>query len=120
MAETTASPVAALAQAALAHLRRAGNAADGGTAARWQPAQGGQLDVVYRGPEMPDQIPDHIPGGIADAEMVLDADGWTGAHRLVVTTPLVVFDICWNPGEPVHIMTFSRGDWEHDVMAAAP
>ena len=44
---------------------------------------------------------------------------WRGTHRLVVAPPLVALDLCWTPGEPLRIMTFSRGDWEEELLAMA-
>jgi hypothetical protein len=111
MDETILSPVHELARAALACLRQAGRAEVNLAA-----AAGGRLDIAYRGPAMPKTV----PPGITGYQTVLDGGPWEGAHRLVVRAPLVVLDVCWNPGEPVRIMGFSRGDWERHMMEAVP
>ena len=59
-----------------------------------------------------------IPATIPPAEIPNDPD-WQGAYRLVVAPPLIALDIAWNTGEPLRIMTFSRGDWEGQLRARA-
>ncbi len=54
-------------------------------------------------------LPNRIPGD----------PKWRGSHRLVVAPPLIALDLCWTPGEPLRIMTFSRGDWEDELLAMA-
>lgn len=103
-----------LARQALDVLRNWGVAtADGTIAVMVTPAGAAPLDISYRGPDLPDTV----PRSIADAGMVAaqPAD-WVGAHRLVIRAPLVVLDLCWNVGEPLRIMGFSRGEWEDGLM----
>jgi hypothetical protein len=38
---------------------------------------------------------------------------------LTVAAPVLAFDICWRPDQPLRIMTFSRGDWEAQLMSLA-
>jgi len=90
---------------------------DGTIAAMVTPAAGGPLEISCRGPELPGET----PGSVADYQMIAaQPAGWRGAYRLVVRAPLVVFDLCWNAGEPLRIMGFSRGDWEDDLMETQP
>ena len=73
------------------------------------------LDISCSGPELPDDV----PADVAAPDLVAAQRPWVGAYRLVVTAPLVVLDLSWNPDEPLRVMTFSRGDWERDLMALA-
>ena len=104
------SPVHRVAHAALACLRR-----DGATGTEVGLANGGSAGIAYRGPALPDSLPD----ALADYEMVrTQPPSWTGAHRLVVLAPLVVFDLVWNTDEPVRILVYCRGDWEEELLEA--
>ena len=107
-----------MARRALAVLRTSGVAGENGTiAAELAQGDGAPLDISYRGPELPASVPTPV----ADFQSIADQPpGWQGAHRLVVRAPLVVFDLCWNPDEPLRIMGFSRGDWERGLMGAGP
>lgn len=76
---------------------------------------GTPLDISLAGPDIPDRLDEEIIPPARVAEQL----GWKGKYRLVVLAPLIVFDIYWNPGEPLRIMTFSRGDWETDLAKLA-
>jgi hypothetical protein len=78
-------------------------------------ANGIPLDISLAGPDIPAQLDEEI---IPPAQ-VAEQRGWKGAYRLQVRAPLIVFDIYWNPGEPLRIMTFSRGDWETELAQLA-
>lgn len=93
-----------LAKAALAALERAG---------AHEAAVDGDVPIRIRltGPD----IPRDIPAEIASPERVARERPWTGIYRLIVSAPLIVLDLYWRPGEPLRIMTFSRGDWERDL-----
>lgn len=78
-------------------------------------ANGTPLDISLAGPDIPALLDEEIIPPAQVAEQL----GWKGAYRLVVRAPLIVFDIYWNPGEPLRIMTFSRGDWEADLAKLA-
>jgi len=101
-----------LAEAALAVLAGTGTHVadqDGdGWQARVDKADGPPLELVCRGPDLPVTVPE----GIAPPGLIPTQRPWAGTHRLVVTAPLIVFDLYWTPGQPLRIMTFSRGDWE--------
>ena len=61
---------------------------------------------------------------LADTNLVSPAEipkqrPWVGAYRLVVAAPIIAFDIYWRGDEPLRIMTFSRGDWEDELLALA-
>ncbi|MGE0748326.1 MAG: hypothetical protein AB7K86_23900 [Rhodospirillales bacterium] len=73
------------------------------------------LSVQYRGPRPAAPL----PGAVVAPADVPRHRPWVGAQRLTVRAPLIVFDIAWNAGEPLRIMTFSRGDWEAQLLAAA-
>jgi hypothetical protein len=108
MDTTDISPMYRVAHAALACLRR-----DEGTGATVALPNGGTADIAYRGPGVPERLPEDI----ADYEMVRgQAPSWTGAHRLVVRAPLVVLDLAWNADEPVRILVCCRGDWEAELL----
>ena len=110
METIVASPVHRLAHGALSRLAR-----DRAMAAAITAPSGQRFELSYRGPGIPQALPD----GIADFEAVrLQDPAWIGTHRLVVRVPLVVLDVCWNEGEPVRIMVFCRGDWEDDLLEA--
>ena len=104
-----------LAEAALAVLARDGERAAAGWRFETRTADGQAFEIGCAGPDLPAAIP---------AETVLPTEipkdpNWRGAYRLTVAPPLVAFDICWTPGEPLRIMTFSRGDWEDALLALA-
>jgi hypothetical protein len=106
-----------MARRALALLRAGGVAGDRGSIqATVMPGEGSPIEILYHGADLPGSV----PGSVADYQYIADQPpGWQGAHRLVVRAPLVVFDLCWNPDEPLRIMGFSRGDWERALMEAA-
>lgn len=108
-----------LAQAALAVLAQNGARrvdTDGG---RWQARLEGPggvaLDILCTGPDLPATV----PAAVASPDLIVSQRPWVGAYRVIVTAPVTVFDLAWNPDEPVRIMTFSRGDWEADLLALA-
>ncbi|MEE8334171.1 MAG: hypothetical protein V3R85_10010 [Alphaproteobacteria bacterium] len=105
-----------LARRALALLRAQGVAdQDGAIIATLTTADGAALEISCSGPDLPGDVPEPV----ADYQMVsVQQAGWQGAYRLVVRAPLVVFDLCWNTGEPLRIMGFSRGDWESELTEA--
>ena len=105
----------ALAEAALAVLARDGEPDGAGWRYRTGTGAGQAFDIGCDGPDLPAAIP---------AETVLPSaipsdPKWRGLYRLVVAPPLVALDLCWTPGEPLRIMTFSRGDWEDALLAMA-
>ena len=111
-----------LSEAALALIGRDGSAFDEGENPgdkTWKVAtttpKGFALEVSCRGPDLPTTIPDLT---ISPAEIPKQRP-WVGTHRLTVAAPLVAFDIYWRTDEPLRIMTFSRGDWEDDLLAMA-
>lgn len=121
-ATMTAPSLQELANLALKVLARDGAPAESvantdGTG--WQVVATGQagtsLDISLAGPNIPDRLDEEIIPPARVAEQL----GWKGQYRLVVLAPLIVFDIYWNPGEPLRIMTFSRGDWEIDLAELA-
>ena len=108
-----------IAQAALAVLAENGARRvdiDGG---RWQARLEGPggiaFDILCTGPDLPATV----PAAVAPPDLIVSQRPWVGANRMVVTAPLIVFDLAWNTDEPVRIMTFSRGDWEADLLALA-
>jgi len=110
MSQARATPIHGLAHAALEFLLRSGAAAM--TVALPSDVT---AEISYRGPKMPD----HLPDAIADYGMVVEQGAaWSGAHRLIVKVPLIVLDLAWNLDEPVRVMTFSRGDWEDEFLDA--
>lgn len=78
-------------------------------------ANGTPFDISLVGAEIPHVLNEEIVPPAQVAEQL----GWKGVYRLLVRAPLIVFDIYWNPGEPLRIMTFSRGDWEADLAKLA-
>lgn len=76
---------------------------------------GPALDISLAGPDIPGAISDPI----APPDLIARERPWKGKYRLAVNAPLVVLDLYWTPGEPLRIMSFSRGDWERDLAAAA-
>ncbi len=112
--------LAALAEAALGVLARDGATADrGGGQPVWrfdtETGGGMAFEIRCSGPDLPATIPDET---ILAANIPKDPK-WRGAYRLTVAPPLLALDICWTPGEPLRIMTFSRGDWEDELLALA-
>jgi hypothetical protein len=106
-----------LAAAALAILARNGAPAPGGVGATWLVPDGLPFEISCIGPDLPDAI----EPAIATAERILNEWPWTGIYRLIVrASRLIVLDLYWNPGAPTRIMGFSRGDWEHSLLATAP
>jgi len=103
-----------LARQALAVLRARGVAAgNGAIIALTEADDGPPLEICHRGPDLPDAVPEPV----ADYGLVAaQPPDWQGRHRLVVRAPLVVFDLCWNPDEPLRVLGFSRGDWEKILM----
>ena len=107
--------LAGLARAALAVLARDG--ARDGTGWRFAAgtADGQAFEISCDGPDLPATVPDRT---VLPTEIPRQP-GWRGSHRLVVAPPLIALDLCWTPGEPLRIMTFSRGDWEDALLALA-
>jgi hypothetical protein len=111
---TAAPTLQLLAEAALRVLARDGRRTEG----EWRASltSGGlPLDLRCSGPDLPARVPD----AIAPPDLIARQRPWVGAYRLVVTAPLIVFDLYWNPAEPLRIMTFSRGDWEKELLELA-
>lgn len=109
---TAAPPLQTLAETALRVLAREGRKAEG----EWRAsATGVRLDIRCAGPDLPSRV----PATIAPPDLIARQRPWVGAYRLTVTAPLIVFDLYWNPDEPLRIMTFSRGDWESDLLMLA-
>lgn len=107
-------PLRTLAHAAIAVLREA-QGGDGDLSTTIPLADGRSMSIAYRGPSLPDDLPREV----ASAELVVErGPGWAGAHRLRIEAPLPVFDLLWNPDEPLRVLYFSRGDWEADLLAA--
>ena len=105
----------ALAEAALGVLARDGERDGEGWRHRSETGDGQAFDIRCEGPDLPAAIPAET---VVSSEIPRDP-GWRGTHRLVVAPPLIALDLCWNPGEPLRIMTFSRGDWEDALLALA-
>ena len=110
-----------IAEAALAVLARAGDRTEGAGAgtSTWrftaETPDGMAFEIRCDGPDLPATVPE-ITAFPAD---IPKDPGWQGTHRLVVSPPLVAFDICWRGDEPLRIMTFSRGDWETQLTEMA-
>ena len=104
-----------LAGAALAILARDGERDGAGWRYAGETADGQAFAISCDGPDLPAAVPDEtvLPSEIPGDPL------WRGTHRLVVAPPLVALDLCWTPGEPLRIMTFSRGDWEDALLALA-
>ena len=85
------------------------------TATRAGP-DGWKVDVTLIGPDLPATVPQEI----ATPQQIETERDWRATHRLTVRCPLVVFDISWQVDQPLRILGFSRGDWEHQLMALAP
>jgi hypothetical protein len=96
-----------LAATALAVLARDASAGAGAWRAAGS-ACGIDLRIVASGPELPTSVPE----AIALPELVRRAAQWRGAYRLNVRAPVNVLELEWNPGEPLRIFAFSRGEWE--------
>ncbi len=77
--------------------------------------EGMKFVIRLSGPDLPATVPAHT---IFPADIPKDP-GWRGTHRLTVAAPVLAFDICWRPDEPLRIMTFSRGDWEAQLASLA-
>ena len=105
----------ALAEAALAALARHGERDEEGWRHRSETGDGQAFDIRCEGPDLPATIPAET---VVSSEIPKDP-GWRGTHRLTVAPPLIALDLCWNPGAPLRIMTFSRGDWEDELLAMA-
>ena len=73
------------------------------------------FDISLAGADIPAVLDEEI---IPPAQVAEQLD-WRGTYRLLVRAPLIVFDIYWNPGEPLRIMSFSRGDCEADLAKLA-
>ncbi|MDE0436611.1 MAG: hypothetical protein OXH92_21655 [Bryobacterales bacterium] len=105
----------ALAGAALAVLAREGEPDGTGWRYRTETGDGRAFDIGCDGPDLPAAVPAEtiVPSAIPQDPK------WRGAYRLTVAPPLIALDLCWTPGEPLRIMTFSRGDWEDALLAMA-
>jgi hypothetical protein len=119
----TAPVLAALAEAALAMLAEKGAASPGGENAgdtSWtirtgEGANGGApLDISCSGPD----LPAGIPAEVAHPSVIPYERPWVPTYRLKVHAPLIVLDLAWRDGDPLRIMTFSRGEWEEALTAA--
>ncbi len=76
---------------------------------------GMKFEICCSGPDLPNAVPDEL---VFPADIPKDPD-WEGRYRLVVAPPLVAFDISWRPGDPLRIMSFSRGEWEDQLLKLA-
>jgi len=109
----TAPVLKELAEAALALLAVSGARATDGSAwscATTTPA-GTRFDIRCTGPDLPRTV----PAQTVHPSMIPKLRPWVGKYRLIVSAPLLVFDMYWNADEPLRIMNFSRGDWERDL-----
>jgi hypothetical protein len=104
-----------LAEAALRILARDGRPTDGEWCTSVAYRGGVPIRIRCIGPDLPTRV----PAEIASHELIARERRWTGAYRLVITAPLIVFDLNWNANEPLRIMSFSRGDWERGLLALA-
>jgi len=77
--------------------------------------EGARFEIRLTGPDLPAAIPDRIE---SPAEIPGNLQ-WQETYRLAVSPPLLVLDLRWNAGEPLRIMTFSRGDWEEQLTEMA-
>jgi hypothetical protein len=111
----TAPALKELAEAALAVLAKRGSRDAGGVVVTTTSASGVRFDIRCSGPDLPATI----PGETIHPSMIPKRRPWVGAYRLMVKAPLLVFELYWNEHEPLRIMQFSRGDWEHDLRAQA-
>jgi len=118
----TAPVLVALAGAALARLAHEGAASPGGENAgdtSWtvrSDGSDGPLEIRCTGPDLPESI----PGELAHPSMIPFERPWVPTYRLVVRAPLIVLDLAWRAGDPLRIMTFSRGEWEAALVAPSP
>jgi hypothetical protein len=99
-----------LAEAALAVLAHRGT-----TQYESKTPQGSEFKIRLTGPDLPTAIPETV---VAPSQVPKDLQ-WRETYRLVVSPPLIVLDLCWKPGEPLRIMSFSRGDWETQLLEMA-
>ncbi len=114
-----------LAESALAILARKGEAAEEcvwqfETQFQTRTPEGMKFVIRLSGsrlstPGVPATVPAHT---VFPADIPKDP-GWRGTYRLTVAAPVLAFDICWRPEEPLRIMTFSRGDWEAQLASLA-
>jgi len=129
----TAPVLVALAEAALARLAHEGAASPGGENpgdTSWTVWSGGNgsdgsgngggasapvLEIRCTGPDLPESV----PGELAHPSMIPFERPWVPTYRLVVRAPLIVLDLAWRSGDPLRIMTFSRGEWEEGLTAPA-
>lgn len=106
-----------MADGALAILARDGGPT--GDADTWrfatEMAEGMNFEIRCSGPDLPASVPAET---ISPADIPKDPK-WQETYRLVVAPPLVALDITWRPGEPLRILTFSRGDWETQLTDLA-
>ncbi|MGH9646497.1 MAG: hypothetical protein ACRD4E_06740 [Bryobacteraceae bacterium] len=77
--------------------------------------EGAKFEIGLTGPDLPATIPDRV---VSPAEIPKNLQ-WRETYRLVISPPLIALDLCWGPGEPLRIMTFSRGDWETQLVDMA-
>ena len=77
------------------------------------------LTIRCGGPDLPTHVPDQT---VFPADIPKDPN-WVGTHRLIISAPITAFDISWKTiggqDEPLRIMTFSRGDWEDELIKLA-
>jgi len=118
----TAPVLKALAEAALAALSRAGEKRESaGPDGPWawslatKTKGGAALEVGLTGPDLPATIPSRT----AHPSDIPKDRAWRGTHRLKIAAPRIALDLCWREGAALRIYQFSRGEWEHDVVALA-
>lgn len=98
-------------------VRRNGAGPEGETVFDYtgQCANGARLEIICRCATLPNDVP-------AETLRPMDVAAnikWRAHVRLIVRAPILAFDIAWREGEPLRIMTFSRGTWEADVRTMA-
>lgn len=98
-------------------VRRNGAGPEGETVFDYtgQCANGAKLEIICRA----DTLPRHIPAETLRPMDVAANVKWRAQARLIVRAPILAFDIAWREGEPLRIMTFSRGTWEAEVLREA-
>ncbi len=74
-----------------------------------------RFEIALTGPGLADTVPDAM---VSPPDIPKDPQ-WRGTHRLVVAPPNIALDLCWRDGDPLRIMTFSRGDWEAQLAELA-
>lgn len=118
----TAPILTEMGDAALSLLAGKGTKSDGGPNpgdGTWrldaETPEGVKFQISLSGPDLADTLPDES----IHPTLIPKERPWTGEYRLIVKAPLTVYDIYWKSEGPLRIMTFSRGDWESELIALA-